>query len=61
MDKESVTQKVDILKNCLHPEVLKLWIRNKADIRNDGEDTSTPSFRKAANRQFSLEMYVRLE
>lgn len=48
-------------KLCLHPEVLELRFTNKADIRNDREDTSTSSFGKAANRQFSLEMYVHLE
>ena len=38
-------------KLCLDPEVLELCIRNRADIRNDREDTSTSSFRKAAYRQ----------
>lgn len=44
-------------KLCLDPEVLELCIRNRADIRNDREDTSTSSFRKAAYRQFILERY----
>ena len=47
-------------KLCLDPEVLELCIRNRADIRNDREDTSTSSFRKAAYRQFILEKYGRL-
>ena len=38
-------------------EVLELCIRNRADIRNDREDTSTSSFRKAVYRQFMLERY----
>lgn len=62
VDKESVRQQVDILKKlCLHPEVLELYIRNNANNKNDREDTSTSSFRKAANRQLSLETYVCLE
>lgn len=44
-------------KLCLDPEVLELCIRNRADIRNDREDNSTSSFRKAAYRQFILEKY----
>lgn len=47
-------------KLCLDPEVLELCIRNRADIRNDREDTSTSPFRKAAYRQFTLEKYGRL-
>ena len=50
-----------IKKLCLHPEILERCIRNKADIRNDREDTSTSSFRKAAYRQFIFEMYFLLE
>lgn len=41
-------------KLCLDPDVLELCIRNTGDIRNDREDNSTRSFRKAAYRQFIL-------
>ena len=42
-------------KLCLDPEVLDLCIRNRGDIRNDREDTSTSSFHKAAYQQLILE------
>ena len=44
-------------KLCLDAEVLELCIKNRADIRNDREDNSTSSFRKAAYRQFILDRY----
>lgn len=41
-------------KLCLDQDVLQLSIRNTGDIRNDREDSSTRSFRKAAYRQYIL-------
>ena len=41
-------------KLCLDRDVLELCIRNTRDIRNDREDNSPRSFRKAAYRQFIL-------
>ena len=41
-------------KLCLDHDVLQLSIRNTGDIRNDREDNSMRSFRKAAYRQFIL-------
>ena len=41
-------------KLCLDPDVLELCVRNMGEIRNDREDSSTRSFRKAAYRQFIL-------
>ncbi|XP_078353858.1 uncharacterized protein LOC144638536 [Oculina patagonica] len=55
-----ITTKRRFQKLCLDPEVLELCIRNRADIRNDRENNSTSSFRKAAYRQFILEKYGRL-
>lgn len=55
-----ITNKRWFQKLCLDPEVLELCIRNRADIRNDHENNSTSSFRKAAYRQFILEKYGRL-
>lgn len=39
---------------CLDVDVLEMCVRNAGEIRNDREDTSTRSFRKAAYRQFIL-------
>ena len=44
-------------KLYLDPEVHELCIRNREDIRNDREDTSTSSFHKGAYWQFTLERY----
>ena len=55
-----ITSKRRFLKLCLDLEVLELCIRNRADIRNDCEDSSTSSFQKAAYWQFILEKYGRL-
>ena len=55
-----ITSKRRFQKLCLDPEVLEMCIRNRADIRNDREDNSTSSFRKAAYRQFILEKYGHL-
>lgn len=55
-----VTTKRRFLKLCLDADVLELCIRNRADIRNDREDNSASSFRKAAYRQYILEKYGRL-
>ena len=55
-----ITFKRRFVKLCLDLEVLELCIRNRADIRNDREDNSTSSFRKAAYRQFILEKYGHL-
>lgn len=52
-----VTTKWCFAKLVLDPEVLELCIRNRADIRNDRQDTSTSSIRKAAYRQFILDKY----
>ena len=41
-------------KLCLDRDVLELCIRNTRDMRNDREDNSPCSFRKAAYRQFIL-------
>lgn len=47
-------------KLCLDQDVLELCVRNTRDIRNDREDSSTRSFRKAAYRQFILSRYGHL-
>lgn len=44
-------------KLCLDPDILQLAIRNKGDIRNDRDDNSTHSFRKAAYHQCVLDHY----
>jgi len=49
--RKCVTTRRRFEKLCLDPEVLALCIRNRADIRNDREGTSTSSFRKTAYRQ----------
>jgi hypothetical protein len=52
--KKCITSTTRFAKICLDPDVLELCIRNTSDIRNDREDSSTRSFRKAAYRQFIL-------
>lgn len=47
-------------KLCLDPDVLQLAVRNRGDIRNDREDNSTRSFRKASYRQYVLDRYGHL-
>ena len=49
--RKCITTRRRFEKLRLDPEVLALCIRNKADIRNDCEGTSTSSFRKAIYRQ----------
>ena len=58
--RDCITFKRRFVKLCLDPEVLELCIRNRADIRNDRDDNSTSSFRKAAYRKFILEKYGHL-
>ena len=41
-------------KLCLDQDVLQLCVRNMGEVRNDRDDNSTRSFRKAAYRQFIL-------
>ena len=55
--KKCVTTHTRFQKLCLDPDVLQLAITNRGDIRNDREDNSTRSFRKAAYRQFILDRY----
>ena len=55
--RKCITTSRPFQKLCLDLEVLELCIRNRADIRNGREDTSTSSFRKAVYRQFILERY----
>ena len=52
--KNCITLSSRFSKICLDPDVLELCIRNTSDIRNDREDNSTRSFRKAGYRQFIL-------
>ena len=52
-----VTTHTRFQKLCLDADVLQLSIRNRGDIRNDQEDNSTRSFRKAAYRQYVLDRY----
>lgn len=52
-----VTTHTRFQKLCLDPDVLQLTIRNRGDIRNDQEDNSTRSFRKAGYRQYVLDRY----
>jgi len=52
-----VTTHTRFTKLCLDPDVLQLAIRNRGDIRNDREDNSTRSFRKASYRQYVLDRY----
>ena len=44
-------------KLSLDLKVLQLTIHNRGDIRNDQEDNSTRSFRKAGYRQYVLHCY----
>lgn len=50
--KNCITLTTRFAKLCLDVDVLELCLRNMRDIRNDREDNSTRSFRKAAYRQF---------
>jgi len=52
-----VTTHTRFQKLCLDPDVLQLTIRNRGDIRNDREDNSSRSFRKASYRQYVLDHY----
>jgi len=52
-----VTQARRFLKLCLDADVLEMCIRSRSDIRNDRENNSTSTFRKAAYRQYILEKY----
>lgn len=52
-----VTNHTRFQKLCLDPDVLQLAIRNRGDIRNDREDNSTRSFRKASYRQYVHDRY----
>lgn len=55
--RKCVTTHTRFQKLCLDPDVLQLTIRNRGDIRNDREDNSTRSFRKASYRQYVLGHY----
>lgn len=55
--KDCVTLTQRFYKLCLDPDILQLYILNRADIRNDPFDNSTKQFRKAAYRQFILDKY----
>lgn len=55
--RKCVTTHTRFQKLCLDPDVLQLVIRNRGDIRNDREDNSTRSFRKASYRQYVLDRY----
>lgn len=52
-----VTNHTLFQKLCLDPDDLQLAVRNRGDIRNDREDNSTWSFRKASYRQYVLDRY----
>ena len=52
-----VTEQRRCAKFCLDADVLQLCVMNRADIRNDREDNSTKTFRKAAYRQFILDRH----
>ena len=52
--KDCITTTDRFSKLCLDQDVLQLCVRNMGEIRNDREDNSTRSFRKAAYRQFIL-------
>ncbi|XP_068707627.1 uncharacterized protein [Montipora foliosa] len=58
--RKCVTEHARFKKVCLDADVLELCIKNRADIRNDREDNSTRTFRKAAYRQFILDKYGHL-
>ena len=55
--KDCVTITQRFYKLCLFPDILQLYILNRAYIRNDPSDNSTQQFRKAAYRQFILDKY----
>lgn len=55
--RKCITEQARFQKVCLDADVLELCIKNRADIRNDREDNSTKTFRKAAYRQFILDKY----
>ena len=55
--RKCVTTHSRFAKLCLYPDVLQVAIRNRGDIRNDRDDNSTRSFRKAAYRQYILDRY----
>ena len=44
-------------KLCLDPDYLELSIKSSADIRNDRQNNSTRSFRKAAYRHYILDKH----
>ena len=52
--KDCITTTDRFAKLCLDQNVLELCVRNLGEIRNDREDNSARSFRKAAYRQFIL-------
>ena len=52
--RECITTSARFPKLCLDTDVLELCVRNVGDIRNDREENSPRSFRKAAYRQFIL-------
>ena len=51
------TKKTRFLKLCLDPDYLELSIKSSADIRNDRQNNSTRSFRKAAYRHYILDKH----
>ena len=58
--RKCVTENARFQKVCLDADVLELCIKKRADIRNDREDNSTRTFRKAAYRQYILDKYGHL-
>ena len=44
-------------KLCLDPDYLELSIKSSADIRNDRQNNSTRTFRKAAYRHYILDKH----
>ena len=56
-NRNCVTLQRRFSKLCLDPDVLQLCVVNRADIRNDRQDNSTRSFRKAAYRQYILDRH----
>ena len=55
--RKCVTDLPRFRKVCLDADVLELCIKNRPDIRNDRQDNSTRSFRKAAYRQYTLDVH----
>ena len=51
------TKKTRLKKLCLDPDYLELSIKSSADIRNDRQNNSTRSFRKAAYRHYILDKH----